>query len=126
MAVNNTVRVVKVFDAVAITKNTNKTVVVDVSALIGSTVGKMCFQYSVASAGAADVDITYQLSCDNVTFADAATPMIKENILPAGAGGTATGCAEYDFEFAPFLKIKIAETGNAADVTAASLWLAFG
>ena len=126
MTVGNRIKVEKLFHNMTITKNTNITVVIDLQELLGSTDGKIAFQYRIDSAGAADVDITYKISLDGISFFDPTTPMIKENILPAGAGGSATGAAEYDFEFAPFWKIKIAETGNVADVTRADFWLALG
>lgn len=123
MAVNNTVKVYRVFANAAIDSAGSISHVVDVSALIGSTVGKMAYQYYCASAGAADVDITYTMSLDNVTFFDPTTPAIKEAITPAGT--TEAGGAEYDYEFAPFLKITATETGSVA-VTRFDLWLAFG
>ena len=124
MAVSNVIKVVKVFTSTGITKNTSIEYMVDVTAMIGDTVGRMAYQYYVASAGAANVDITYTLSLDNVTYFTPGTTMIKEEILPASS--STSGGAEYDFQLAPFMKFKAAETGNAADVTQLDLWVAFG
>jgi len=124
MAINNTVRVVRVFAGATFAKNAGVDAVVDVSALIGSTVGKFCYQYSCTSAGAAVVDITYTMSVDGVTYFAPGTTMVKEAITPASS--TETGGAEYDFEFAPFLKFNVAETDNVAAVTNFDMWIAFG
>jgi len=123
MAVNKAVRIVRVFASATITQNTSIDEVVDISTLIGSTIGKFCYQYSCTSAGAADVDITYEMSVDGETFFDPTTAAVKSNITPAS--GTETGGAEYDFEFAPFLKFTVEEQ-DAASVTNFDLWIAFG
>jgi len=123
MAVNNVLKVEKIFDGVTIGISGSVTATLDVTALLGSTVGKMAFQYYCASAGTADVEVTYKLSLDNVTFWDPTTPEIKSSITPNST--SEAGGGEYDYEFAPFWEITATESGAVA-VTQFDFWLAFG
>jgi len=126
MAVGNRIKVERIFDNRAIGASGSLNCIVDVQELLGSTDGKAAVQWYCASAGNADVDVTYQVSLDGATYFLAGQPasgLIKEAITPAGTN--TSGCEEFDFQFAKYWKIIATETAAVA-VTRFDLWIAFG
>lgn len=118
------VKTIKIFDGVAIAKNGSVAAKIDLKTYLGSTVGKIAFQYEITEANATDVNVDYAVSLDGANYLAPAGSAAIFDAIDANST-TVRGYKEIDPEFAPWIRITATEQ-NVVAITNFSMWMSIG